>query len=41
MILQKDKKLYMNFLNKAQKEGDSTLLEDFLLNAVIAGFEFL
>lgn len=41
MILQKDKKLYMDFLNKAQKEGDSTLLEDFLLNAVIAGFEFL
>jgi len=41
MISQKDKQIYMNYLNKVQKDGDHSLLEDFLSNAVIAGFELL
>jgi len=41
MILQENKRLYMKYLNKSQLEDESSLLEDFLCDAVLDGFDIL
>lgn len=41
MILQENKRIYMKYLNKAQLEGDDSLLEDFLCDAVLKSFDIL
>ena len=41
-IIRQDKKqLYYTFLNKAQLQEDTSLLEDFICDAVLEGFEML
>jgi len=41
MIKQKDKRFYYSYLNKAQQKNDSSLLEDFLCDAVLEGFKIV
>lgn len=41
IIRQEKKQLYYTFLNKAQIQGDSSLLEDFLCDAILEGFEVI
>ncbi len=41
MILQKNKQFYMRYLNKSQQTGDSSLLEDFLCDAILAGIDII
>lgn len=41
IIRQEKKQLYYTFLNKAQLQGDTSLLEDFICDAVLEGFEIL
>lgn len=38
IIRQEKKQMYYAFLNKAQTKGDSSLLEDFLCDAILEGF---
>lgn len=41
IIRQEKKQLYYTFLNKAQTKGDTSLLEDFLCDAVLEGFKII
>ena len=41
IIRQEKKQLYYTFLNKAQLQGDSSLLEDFLCDAILEGFKMI
>lgn len=41
VILQEKKQLYIAYLNKAQAKGDFSSLEDFVCDAVTAGFNIL
>lgn len=41
IIKQEKRGLYMNCLNKAQMKEDASLLESFLLDAVLGGFEIM
>ena len=41
LILQKEKRLYMKYLNKSQMTGDKSLLEDFLCDAVLLSFDLM
>ena len=41
IIKQEKKQLYYTFLNKAQTQGDSSLLEDFLCDAILEGFNIV
>lgn len=41
IILREKKQLYYAFLNKAQTSDDTDLLEDFLCDAIIDGFEMI
>lgn len=41
IIRQENKQLYYAFLNKAQISGDTSLLEDFLCEAIMEGLEML
>lgn len=41
LILQKEKRLYMKYLNKSQMAGDASLLEDFLCDAVMLSFDLM
>lgn len=41
IIRQENKKIYNKYLNKFQTEGDGSLLEDFLCEAVLSGFKLL
>jgi len=41
IILQEKKQLYYTFLNKAQVSEDTSLLEDFLCDAIFEGFEMI
>ncbi len=41
VILQENKRLYMKYLNKAQMTQDTSLLEDFLCDAILLGFDIL
>lgn len=41
IIRQENKQLYYTFLNKAQIQGDSSLLEDFLCDAILEGFNVM
>lgn len=41
VILQEKRQLYMTYLNKAQTKGDFSSLEDFVCDAVTAGFNIL
>lgn len=41
LIKQENKILYNNYLNKSQLEGDFSLLEDFICDAVLDGFGLL
>ncbi len=41
VILQEKKRLYITYLNKAQMQDDSTLLEDFICDAIETGFDIL
>ncbi|HEY5220862.1 MAG TPA: Fic family protein [Candidatus Paceibacterota bacterium] len=38
VILQENRRLYIAYLNKAQTKDDLTLLEDFICDAVLAGY---
>jgi Fic family protein/DNA-binding XRE family transcriptional regulator len=41
LILQEKKPLYIKYLNKFQMTGDSSLLQDFISDAVMSGFDVL
>jgi Fic family protein len=41
LILQEKKPLYIKYLNKFQMTGDSSLLQDFVSDAVMSGFDVL
>src|SRR4030042_3794120 len=41
LILQKEKRLYMKYLNKSQMTGDASPLEDFLCDAVMLSFNLM
>lgn len=41
LILQKNKRLYMKYLNKSQMTGDQSLLEDFLCDSIMLSFEIM
>ena len=41
LILQEKKPLYIKYLNKFQMTGDSSLLQDFISDAVMSGFAVL
>ncbi|HPA25949.1 MAG TPA: Fic family protein [bacterium] len=41
IIHQKDKRLYNKYLNKSQTETDNSLLQEFLCDAIMAGFKLL
>lgn len=41
IIRQEKKQLYYTFLNKAQVQEDSSLLEDFLCDAILEGFKII
>ncbi|MFH1284114.1 MAG: Fic family protein [Candidatus Peregrinibacteria bacterium] len=41
VIRQEKKQLYYTFLNKAQTQGDPSLLEDFLCDAILDGFKII
>ena len=41
IIEQTKKRIYIKYLNKAQMEGDTSLLEDFLCDAIAVGFGLL
>lgn len=41
IIRQEKKQLYYTFLNKAQIQGDTSLLEDFLCDAILEGFNIV
>lgn len=41
IIRQEKKRAYLSYLNKAQLQDDATLLEDFLCDAVLEGFDIL
>ncbi len=41
VIKQEKRRQYMAYLNKAQRDGDSRPLQDFLCDAILAGFEIL
>jgi Fic family protein len=38
VILQENRRLYITYLNKAQTKDDITLLEDFICDAILAGY---
>lgn len=41
VIKQENKRFYYNYLNKSQQSGDSSLLEDFMCDAIFNGFNVL
>ncbi len=41
VIRQEKKRFYYAYLNKAQREGDLSLLEDFICDAILEGFEMI
>ena len=41
VILQEKKFLYYTFLQKSQKEGDYSLLTDFVCDAILKGFDYI
>jgi Fic family protein len=41
VIIQEKKRLYMSHLNTSQRNGDTTLLQDFLCDAVLLGFDII
>ena len=41
IIKQEDKRFYYSYLNKAQKTGNTILLEDFICDAVLIGFNLI
>lgn len=41
VIRQENKQFYYSYLNKAQKSGDLSLLEDFICDALLEGFRIL
>lgn len=41
VILQEARRVYISYLNKAQTKGDVSLLEDFLCEAILKGYEIL
>ncbi len=41
LIKAKDKQFYYSYLNKSQKTGDTSLLEDFICDAVLDGFKLI
>lgn len=41
LILKDDKQVYMNYLNKAQTEGDLMLLQNFICDAILRGFDLI
>jgi hypothetical protein len=41
IIRQEKKQLYYTFLNKSQTQGDLSLLEDFLCDAIMEGFDIV
>lgn len=41
LIRQEDRQKYFTYLQKAQIQGDASLLEDFLCDAVLGGFDIL
>jgi len=41
IIKQQDKRFYYSYLNKTQKTGDTTLLEDFICDAILFGFNLI
>ena len=41
VILESQKNIYMKYLNKSQTDGDLSLLDDFICDAVMFGFDFL
>jgi len=41
IILQEKKNLYYSYLNKSQKTGDMSLLEDFICDAILNGYEVI
>lgn len=41
VIKQENRRFYYKYLNKSQREGDYSLLEDFLCGAILEGFEIL
>ena len=41
IIVQEKRRQYMAYLNKAQQNGDTSLLQDFLCDAILTGFDIL
>lgn len=41
IIDQKDKPIYLRYLNVAQTRGDNSLLEDFLCDAILRGYDLI
>jgi Fic family protein len=41
VILQEKRRFYINYLNKAQTKGDISLLEDFICEAILEGYNIL
>jgi Fic family protein len=41
VILQENRRLYINYLNTAQTKDDLTLLEDFTCDAILAGYNIV
>lgn len=41
VIIQENKRLYMSHLNTSQRNGDTTLLQDFLCDAALLGFDII
>lgn len=41
VILQKNRRLYATYLNKAQMKSDISLLEDFVCDAILDGYKIL
>ena len=41
VVLQEKRRLYATYLNKAQTQGDTSLLEDFLCDAILEGYKIL
>jgi len=41
IIRQENKRAYNKYLNKSQMESDNSLLQDFLCEAIMEGFELL
>lgn len=41
VILQENRRLYITYLNKAQAKDDLTLLEDFICDAILEGYQIM